>query len=85
MRAVLAADSVLQIRFEFDKTADCRMAYTTMTDLRLRDRELDTFEERINIQPAYPIQTSAPQRPSPSSRYSLRYCASGKNGAPETI
>ncbi len=66
MRAVILADDTLQVRFEFDKAVDRRMAHTTMTDKpHYGIGALDTFGERINIQPTHQIQTSDPQRSSP--------------------
>ncbi len=66
MRAVVIADDTLHVRFEFEKAVDRRMAHTTMTDNpHYGIGTLDTFGERITIQPTHEIQTSDFQKPSP--------------------
>ena len=58
VKAVVLADDTLHVRFEFDNAMDRRMAHTTMVDHpHFGIGTLDTFGERINIQPTHQVQT----------------------------
>ena len=58
MKAVVLSNDTLQVRFEFENATDRRMAHTTMVDKpHFGIGTLDTFGERINIQPTHEIQT----------------------------
>ena len=58
MKAIVLKDDTLQVRFEFEKATDRRMAHTTMVDNpHFGIGTLDTFGERIDIQPTHEIQT----------------------------
>ena len=58
MQAVVIADDTLRVRFEFEKAVDRRMAHTTMVENpHYGIGTLDTFGERINIQPTHQVQT----------------------------
>ena len=58
MKAVVLSDDTLQVRFEFENATDRRMAHTKMVDNpHFGIGTLDTFGERIIIQPTHQIQT----------------------------
>ena len=57
MKAVVLSNDTLQVRFEFENATDRRMAHTTMVDKpHFGIGTLDTFGERINIQPTHQLQ-----------------------------
>ena len=57
MKVVVLSNDTLHVRFEFENAADRRMAHTTMVDNpHFGIGTLDTFGERINIQPTHEIQ-----------------------------
>ncbi len=57
MKTVVLAGDTLQVRFEFENAMDRRMAHTTMVENpHFGIGTLDTFGERINIQPTHQIQ-----------------------------
>ena len=58
MKTVVLAGDTLQVRFEFENAMDRRMAHTTMVENpHFGIGTLDTFGERITIQPTHQIQT----------------------------
>ena len=58
MKTVVLAGDTLQVRFEFENAMDRRMAHTTMVENpHFGIGTLDTFGERILIQPTHQIQT----------------------------
>ena len=58
VKVVVLADETLRVRFEFENATDRRMAHTTMVDNpHFGIGTLDTFGERINIQPTHQVQT----------------------------
>ena len=58
MQAVVIADDTLHVQLAFEKAVDRRMAHTTMVENpHYGIGTLDTFGERIHIQPTHQIQT----------------------------
>ena len=58
LKVVVLADETLRVRFEFENAMDRRMAHTTMVDNpHFGIGTLDTFGERIDIQPTHQVQT----------------------------
>ncbi len=57
MKVVVLSNETLQVRFEFENAMDRRMAHTTMVENpHFGIGTLDTFGERITIQPTHEIQ-----------------------------
>ncbi len=57
MKAVVLSNDTLQVRFEFENATDRRMAHTTMVEKpHFGIGTLDTFGERIDIQPTHQLQ-----------------------------
>lgn len=58
VKVVVLADETLHVRFEFENAMDRRMAHTTMVDNpHFGIGTLDTFGERIDVQPTHQVQT----------------------------
>lgn len=64
MQTVVLAGETLRVRFEFEQALDRRMAHTTMVDKpHFGIGTLDTFGERIDIQPTHQLQATHPSKP----------------------
>ena len=58
MKVVVLSNETLQVRFEFENAPDRRMAHTKMVERpHFGIGTLDTFGERIDIQPTHQIQS----------------------------
>jgi len=58
MQAVVISNGTLKVRFNFDNPKDRRMAHTTMVQKpHFGIGPLDTFGDRVNIQPTHRVQS----------------------------